>query len=188
MNQKAYDYQAESQLKGIRVTYSIKHLPCSNPSCLTCMTGMGHGPYWYASYILEAQKKTVFIGRKFKPLDMSVVLKNLTKAKARKASAADSVSSGPRASVVEPPSFRPSHVKTAPKKSSTFSLKNAFPQLPVREDFDQDLRLLKGAASSSNLKYVYRKLIKKYHPDQFAGNSQMDRWLSEINSLYKELA
>lgn len=210
MNQKAYDYQSESLLKGVRVTYSIKHLPCSNPSCLTCMTGMGHGPYWYASYILEGQKKTVFIGRKFKPLDMSVVLKNLHKAKGPKPttpefaqrpsfntetlnSGQSNAESGKPDSTIgrnkraEPKTANPGSTTGETKKRSTFSLQNAFPKLPEHKDFDQDLRLLKGAAKSSNLKYVYRNLIKKYHPDQFAGNSQMDRWLSEINSLYKDL-
>ncbi|MDX2469287.1 MAG: hypothetical protein QNL04_01785 [SAR324 cluster bacterium] len=217
MNQTAYDYQSEALLKGVRVTYSIKHLPCSNPSCLTCMTGMGHGPYWYASYILDGQKKTVFLGRKFKPLDMSVVIKSLHKAKDPNSTTSDftqktSQDSNSRAESLRANSEKSELNKSEPnqtesnrarpvnsetqkaniasagvKKRSTFSLQNAFPRLPERKDFDQDLRLLKGAATSSNLKYVYRKLIKKYHPDQFAGNSQMDRWLSEINSLYKDL-
>ena len=172
MNQKAFDHNANATLKGVRITYSIKHLPCSNPACLTCMTGNGHGPYWYASYVLDGQKKTVFLGRTFKPLDMAVLLKSHQRAKTP-----ENPKPSPKAKV------KPSE----PVKRSTHTLKNAFPPLPNRLDFNQDLRILKGAAMSTNLKSIYRKLIKKYHPDQFAGNPQMDRWLSEINSAYKEL-
>lgn len=62
------------------------------------------------------------------------------------------------------------------------------PDLPSRADFERDLRLLKGSAMTGNLKQVYRKLIKKYHPDQFQGNPVMNHWMSEINGQYNRLA
>jgi DnaJ-class molecular chaperone len=38
----------------------------------------------------------------------------------------------------------------------------------------------------SALKTIYKKLIKKYHPDQFPEHRHMNSWMAEINGLYQQ--
>ncbi len=145
-----------------KVTYSIKHLPCSDPGCLTCLTGKGHGPYWYAQYELEGETKNIFLGRKFKPLDLKGLLQKNLRAKA----------SQPQMNSIK----------------STYSLKEKFKPIPTLNEFQEDLQKLKQEAKRGNIKGLYRQLSKKYHPDQYNGNRQMNRWMSEINGLFRQLS
>ena len=161
MTQNPKDWEFDPLASGIKVTYSIKHLPCSNSECLICMTGKGHGPYWYAQYELDGTKKNVFLGRRFKPLDLAkLIQRNINNLSSDKE-------------------------KQMPK--STHHLQDRFKPMPTLGEFEKDLKTLKAALHSASLKLYYRKLIKKYHPDQFAGNPQMDRWMSEINGTYRHL-
>src|SRR3989339_808329 len=145
----------DQQPPGVTVTYQVKHLPCSSPGCILCLTERGHGPYWYAQYEMDGSTKHVFLGRKLKPLDLAKIAPQ------------------------EP--VQPTTKKPMKGETSTHSLRDKFQSLPTSAEFERDLLLLKGAARGENLKGVYRKLIKKYHPEQFKGHPQMNRWMSEIN-------
>ena len=158
-NPKETDF--DTLAEGIKITYSIKHLPCSNPGCLTCLTSKGHGPYWYAQYSLDGSAKNVFLGRKFKPLDLASLIQRSRQAQAS--------------------------TQQMNAAKSTYSLKEKFQPMPTISEFQRDVRELKALTVRGNAKGLYRQLIKKYHPDQYNGNPQMNRWMSEINGLFKQL-
>ena len=158
-NPKETDFEALAT--DIKITYSIKHLPCSDPGCLTCLTSKGHGPYWYAQYQLEGEVKNVFLGRKFKPLDLADMIQRQLTAKEQ---------------------------NTMNATKSTHSLKERFKPMPTFSEYQEDLKALQAAAKVGSAKGLYRQLIKKYHPDQFNGNPQMNRWMSEINGIFRKLS
>jgi len=83
----------------------------------------------------------------------------------------------------------PNRIDKVGKVSSFKSKRQASPKLtpPSQVDFEQDMRILQGAARNENLKLVYRKLIKKYHPDQYESSAQLNQWMSEINGVYHKL-
>ncbi|OGH02105.1 MAG: hypothetical protein A2600_07395 [Candidatus Lambdaproteobacteria bacterium RIFOXYD1_FULL_56_27] len=197
-------------LEQVVITYSLKHLPCSKAECLTCLTTQGHGPYWYAHFTLAGAAKDVFLGRSFKPMDLTQILmgeilggKKLAEVqKEEQARAYERAQAqaqlGPQESLKEqndpnPPSAQ---AKTADHhidrigavwRKPVLSPKPTPTAPPNQRDFEQDMALLKGAGKSENLKFIYRKLIKKYHPDQFGSNKELDQWMSLINGTYHQL-
>ena len=178
---------------GVAISYSVKYLPCNNPECMTCLMGKGHGPYWYAQYELEGEAKNVFLGREFRPLDMAkVILNNYQQSKqtaaseSAKAKATNAQATNEPATPMEDPKVDRIG-KVSLGKFEDPKTKETVTSMPSRRDFERDLLLLKGAVRSQNLKAVYRKLIKKYHPDQFQGNPVMNRWMTEINGQYNRL-
>lgn len=208
-------------LDQVVITYSLKYLPCSKDDCLTCLTAKGHGPYWYAHFTLKGEQKDIFLGRSFKPMDltkilMGDILKGKPVAEVEKeeqarayeaAQASDHLDEAlhsphePQAQAEtasetlteEAPQSGPAaehHIDRVGKVQRTkrASKPAAKPSPPSWADFKQDLMLLEGAARSNNLKLVYRKLIKKYHPDQYASDSRLDQWMSEINGTYHRLS
>jgi hypothetical protein len=45
------------------ITYQLQYRKCGKPTCGTCKSGVGHGPYWYA-YWREGQKlRSGYIGK-----------------------------------------------------------------------------------------------------------------------------
>jgi hypothetical protein len=50
------------------VNYHAIFIPCGSPGCLTCATGRGHGPYWYARWWEGGRRRSKYIG-KFLPTE-----------------------------------------------------------------------------------------------------------------------
>ena len=193
----------KEMLDQVVVTYSIKYLPCSNPDCLTCLTAKGHGPYWYAHFTLAGEEKKVFLGKAFKPMDLTKILMGERmgakktdpihqEEQARSYEKAQQEEAELGAVNPEQPldynSDNPLIDRVGPIPSRQKNKIESSPKLPTEADFEQDLRLLKGAARSENLKYVYRNLIKKYHPDQFGNHPKLHHWMTEINGTYHRLS
>jgi len=203
----------KDMLDQVVITYSLKHLPCSKADCVTCLTTNGHGPYWYAHFTLEGVEKNIFLGKSFKPMDLTQILlgeiakgiKGSAVNQEEEARAYESAQLHTEGFQKKPKAA--SKAPNRPKKAPAFATPNHLvdrigtvkrqkpkrqkgPKLspPTPSDFDQDLRLLKGAARSENLKLVYRKLIKKYHPDQYDSSPLLDEWMSQINGVYQKLA
>jgi hypothetical protein len=45
------------------ITYQLQYRKCGKPTCSTCKTGMGHGPYWYAYWREGAKLRSGYIGK-----------------------------------------------------------------------------------------------------------------------------
>lgn len=45
------------------ITYQLQHRKCGKPSCSTCRTGQGHGPYWYAYWREGSRLRSKYIGK-----------------------------------------------------------------------------------------------------------------------------
>ena len=65
------DYQQKEISISLEITYSLRYLSCENPLCITCQIDQKHGPYWYALLDLNGVQKSIYIGKKFKPLNIS---------------------------------------------------------------------------------------------------------------------
>jgi len=205
----------KDMLDQVVITYSLKHLPCSKPNCVTCLTAKGHGPYWYAHFTLEGLEKNIFLGKAFKPMDLTQIIlgeiaKDIKGAAVQKEEEAlayekaqlksegytEKPQGAPKAASaekqtvkkkVEGENHRVDRVGKVTRQKPKRSVSTRV-SAPDQLDFDQDMRLLQGAARSENLKLIYRKLIKKYHPDQYDSNPVLDEWMSKINGMYQKLA
>ncbi len=45
------------------ITYQLQYRKCGKPTCSTCKTGVGHGPYWYAYWRDGARLRSGYIGK-----------------------------------------------------------------------------------------------------------------------------
>ena len=45
------------------ITYQLQFRKCGKPSCSTCRTGQGHGPYWYAYWRQGSRLRSGYIGK-----------------------------------------------------------------------------------------------------------------------------
>lgn len=46
------------------ITYQFQFRKCGKPSCSTCKSGQGHGPYWYAYWREGSRLKSGYVGKK----------------------------------------------------------------------------------------------------------------------------
>lgn len=46
------------------ITYQLQFRKCGKPSCGTCKSGQGHGPYWYAYWREGSRLKSGYVGKK----------------------------------------------------------------------------------------------------------------------------
>ena len=67
------------------IVYQQESVNCGKANCTKCAKGEGHGPYWYAYYTERGRTKSVYIGKKWKPLTEKLG----EQAKARKAKTTD---------------------------------------------------------------------------------------------------
>lgn len=167
---------------GLNITYSAKYLGCKSSKCLICLTGKGHGPYWYASFSYKGKLHSIFVGDTFKPLDIKAAIarinaEHLKQAKAQQDSAPKQKRQKParKFGINRAEAFTPESPLVADRYKE-----------PTQSDFNSDISVLSSTRLPQHLKVVYRQLIKKYHPDQYFGNIQMNHWMAEINSTYKE--
>ena len=47
----------------LHITYQHQYRKCGKPSCSTCRTGQGHGPYWYAYWREGSRLRSGYIGK-----------------------------------------------------------------------------------------------------------------------------
>lgn len=52
------------------ITYQLQYRKCGKPTCSTCKSGVGHGPYWYAYWRDGAKLRSGYIG-KIQPVAVS---------------------------------------------------------------------------------------------------------------------
>lgn len=184
-------------IEKVNVFYSDKYLKCGDENCAVCNTGQGHGPYWNATFTLNGQVKKVFLGKKFSPQKVETEIRKLM----------DLVSSFRRPDVeenhVKPHIVKPEpkpktntntdnkhnlidriDVSKIPNRSNRVKSMNIVP--PSRLDFDRDLSLLSKIKHPTALKTIYKKLIKKYHPDQYPNHDYLNGWMAEINGQYQQ--
>ena len=45
------------------ITYQLQYRKCGKPTCSTCKTGTGHGPYWYAYWRDGTKLRSGYIGK-----------------------------------------------------------------------------------------------------------------------------
>jgi hypothetical protein len=45
------------------VTYQFQYRKCGKPTCSTCRSGPGHGPYWYAYWREGSRLRSGYIGK-----------------------------------------------------------------------------------------------------------------------------
>jgi hypothetical protein len=53
------------------ITYQLQYRKCGKPTCSTCKSGVGHGPYWYAYWRDGARLRSGYIG-KIQPSAVSI--------------------------------------------------------------------------------------------------------------------
>lgn len=163
------------------LTYKLKRVFCQDPTCSACAGGKGHGPYWHAIVGSGHEKRTVFLGKHFKPFAMEKESEN--DGKTRQPSN-DSHHEN-RNNIAENRFSLKTKQKLATPVNQTTRInspKNL--SVPSRSDFERDLHTLKTTLRAANLKSIYRKLTKKYHPDNYPGISHITAWMAEINGLY----
>ncbi len=174
------------------LTYKLKYIFCQDNNCPTCTKGKGHGPYWHASFEIDGKKQTVFLGKEFKPLDIDPDNKNQNPSEETKTAETNN-----NAQNVDNNGFKFSDQW---KQKSTNNTLNSWHHLskqktttdlqsepPSKLDFERDLKTLKRTFRPKNLKSLYRKLTKKYHPDKYPGFGHINGWMAEINGQYHEL-
>ena len=47
----------------LHITYQFQYRKCGKPSCSTCRTSTGHGPYWYAYWREGSRLRSGYIGK-----------------------------------------------------------------------------------------------------------------------------
>lgn len=170
------------------VTYTLKHIYCHNPNCITCTQGKGHGPYWYANFSLAGKTVTIFLGKEFKPLDFDRrYRKNSGKTTEKNETVSNRNStrnSFPKDSISRRAASQKFDVENRFNSQNASQVQN---RPPSRQDFERDLLTLKKQRQNSILKSVYRRLTKKYHPDRYPGNVEINAWMAEINGQYQQL-
>lgn len=172
------DFQ-QTQTSSMNITYSARYLSCKSSKCLICLTGKGHGPYWYASFTYDGKSHSVFMGDQFQPLDIEAAV-NRIEEENRKTTEQQK----PTTKKHRPLHSRPFSIRG--KVNVVAEIKSTSALQPTQRDFNRDMLVLSQATQPHQLKTVYRQLIKKYHPDQHFGNIQMTHWMAEINSTYKD--
>jgi hypothetical protein len=45
------------------ITYQLQYRKCGKPSCSTCRSRQGHGPYWYAYWREGSRLRSTYIGK-----------------------------------------------------------------------------------------------------------------------------
>lgn len=179
MNQQAGFSKNHPQ---IDITYSAKYLSCKSPTCLICLTGKGHGPYWYASFSYNGKSHNIFLGDKFEPLDIQSVLTKIDADQKRYSTKKQKTANHWNTEKLS----RKFKVSATREKYRTPDFSTTYTKEPTQADFETDISQLSRTQHPERLKSIYRQLIKKYHPDQYCGNLQMNHWMAEINSTYRE--
>jgi hypothetical protein len=59
------------------ITYQLQYRKCGKPSCRTCRSRPGHGPYWYAYWREGSRLRSTYIG-KVRPASLDTSLGSLT--------------------------------------------------------------------------------------------------------------
>jgi hypothetical protein len=55
------------------ITYQFQYRKCGKPSCSTCRSSQGHGPYWYAYWREGSRLRSAYIG-KVRPTSLTSTL------------------------------------------------------------------------------------------------------------------
>jgi len=179
-------------IEKVHIIYTDKFLKCGDGNCSVCATGLGHGPYWNATFSLNGQAKKILLGKTFNPQKVEAEIRKLINL-----TDPDKRFNPNRQKVLKPDKQRPSFTKNSqnnlvdridiskiPNKVNRTRSFHASP--PGRNDFEKDLSLMRKIKHPTALKTIYKKLIKKYHPDQFPGHRHMNSWMAEINGLYQQ--
>jgi hypothetical protein len=165
-------------LKNKQLTYKLKHVFCNDPECRLCAEGNGHGPYWHASYKEGGQTRTILLGKDFTPYHSTSTDRPTTKgSSANRAANRFNIQSTDQAK-------EESVLSHQERKTPDVTQKHSPP--PSKIDFKKDLRKLQSTYRADNLKTLYRKLIKKYHPDKYPHDNHVNSWMAEINSCYDQ--
>jgi len=48
---------------GLHITYQLQYRKCGKPSCTTCRSSQGHGPYWYAYWREGSRLRSGYVGK-----------------------------------------------------------------------------------------------------------------------------
>jgi len=49
------------------ITYQLQYRQCGKSSCNSCVTGRGHGPYWYAYWREGSRLRSGYVGKVLPP-------------------------------------------------------------------------------------------------------------------------
>ncbi len=47
----------------LHITYQLQYRKCGKPTCSTCRSGQGHGPYWYAYWREGSRLHSGYVGK-----------------------------------------------------------------------------------------------------------------------------
>ncbi|MBT4288118.1 MAG: hypothetical protein HOD92_12350 [Deltaproteobacteria bacterium] len=181
-------------IEKVNIIYTDKFLKCGDDNCSVCSTGLGHGPYWNATFSFKGQIKNILLGKKFSPQKVEAEIRKLMDL-----TDPDQRFNPNKQKVLKPKRSEPGlslnnniknnlidriDISKIPNKVNRTRSFQAHP--PGRNDFEKDLSLLSKIKHPTALKTIYKKLIKKYHPDQFPGHRHMNDWMAEINGLYQQ--
>lgn len=183
-------------IEKVDVFYSDKYLKCGNENCVVCSAGKGHGPYWHASFSLSGQVKKIYLGKKFSPQKVEDEIRDLLditlpEKPFEQTNPLNQKTKSPKISLPMEKNSKSNLIdridlSKIPNKAKHLNAFQSSP--PNRSDFEKDLILLGKIRHPTALKTIYKKLIKKYHPDKFPGHGYMNGWMAEINGLYQENA
>jgi len=193
----------------ITITYSQEPYVCKRPECSLCKKGRGHSPQWYASTIINGSERHLYLGGEFRPVFRKEFLQQEQKSKKykeqnkkdiqefEKIEISNKIESAELAKsnndcqqevslVQERLSKKPiKESKGCPINKKNPGLDIPLPPLPTSKEFYRDLNKFKNVRFK-DVKVKYRQLIKKYHPDQFAGQDiQLQEWMKIINMVHE---
>lgn len=181
-------------IKKVNIIYTDKFLKCGDDNCSICSAGLGHGPYWNATFYFNGQAKKIFLGKKFSPQKVEAEIRKLMDltdpdkrfslnkhriSKPDKTEPGPTIAKNSKSNLID----RIDISKIPNKINRTRSFRVS---PPGRNDFEEDISLMSKIKHPTALKTIYKKLIKKYHPDQFPGHRHMNSWMAEINGLYQQ--
>lgn len=63
----------------ISITYSQEPHPCKKLDCPLCQAGKAHPAHWYASTFIDKQERHLYLGSKFRPVNLDEFLKYMPK-------------------------------------------------------------------------------------------------------------
>ncbi|MBF0239287.1 MAG: DnaJ domain-containing protein [SAR324 cluster bacterium] len=136
-------------------------------------------PLWFASIRIEETERFLFLGSSFRPVDDSEFLELEAPDRAHPSRENDEHTSFRKQN-----SASHSDEKQHENISSTETAEKTF-YIPSEQEFYKDLNVFKRARAKE-VKQHYRRLIKKYHPDQFGLEYQyMQEWMKLINLVHE---
>ncbi|MGK5093484.1 J domain-containing protein [Deltaproteobacteria bacterium TL4] len=193
-----------SSSQKIVIDYYQEVRSCKKNDCSLCCSGKKHSPYYFASTAIDGIERHVYIGSKFRTVTLQDFQKSIVVEDVAQESCADeteeTISRHDKLLILHSKALKKAGFSTSEyihnyrievvriPKASTDTLDESDesedrPRLPSEQEFFSDLKRFK-TIRLKDVKFQYRNLIKKYHPDRFGHDHyHVQEWMKIINQV-----